>query len=626
MLSLLVCCLLPVAASAEHVPADTLAPDRVRELDEVVVTGARLATDVRHLPMTVSVVDRPELEDRYQPSLLPVLSEQVPGLFVTSRGVMGYGVSTGAAGGLSLRGLSGNAQMLVLIDGHPQYMGLFGHPIADACQTMMAERVEVLRGPASVLYGSNAMGGVVNIVTRQMGTDGVEADATVGAGSYGTVQAEASGRVRQGRWGGTVSASYGRTDGHRPDMPFEQYGGYAKLSYDLTEHWRLWGDVNVTHFNASNPGETYNPLLDNDSRVTRGMASAMLENRYRRTSGALGFYYNWGRHKINDGYHPGEQPQESLFHSKDLMMGLSWYQSASLFRGNRLTVGVDYQHFGGESWNVAVADGRRIPGTDKTQDEVAGYVDLSQDLGGFLSLDLGLRADHHSHTGNELVPQGGLSVSLPRQARLKAMVSKGFRNPTIREMYMFPPQNPDLKPERLMSYELSYSQRLWDGALTYGANLYYIEGDNLIMTSRADGRPLNVNSGRIKNWGVEADAAWRIGPHWRADANYSWTHMENPVLSAPQHKLYVGAGFRQGRWTVSTGLQYVKGLYTALATETAPAATEDFVLWNLRASFRLCPYASLFVRGENLLGQHYEIMAGYPMPKATFLGGIRIGI
>lgn len=86
----------------------------------------------------------------------------MPGLFTTSRGVMGYGVSNGAAGGISLRGLSGgNARLMVLIDGHPQYAGIFGHPIADAYQTLLADQVEVLHGPASVLYGSNAMGGVL---------------------------------------------------------------------------------------------------------------------------------------------------------------------------------------------------------------------------------------------------------------------------------------------------------------------------------------------------------------------------------------------------------------------------------------------------------------------------------
>lgn len=87
-------------------------------------------------------------------------------------------------------------------------------------------------------------------------------------------------------------------------MGFEQYGGYAKLGYEISNHWNAWADVNVTHFNASNPGETFDPLIDNDQRITRGMTSIALENRYAKTSGTLSFFYNWGKHWINDGTIP----------------------------------------------------------------------------------------------------------------------------------------------------------------------------------------------------------------------------------------------------------------------------------------------------------------------------------
>lgn len=128
-------------------------------LQDVVVTGTRNATDVRYLPMTVSVIGRQTLTEQYQTSVLPTAMQQVPGLFVTSRSMLGYGVSGGAAGGINLRGIAGGSgQLMVLIDGHPQYNGIYGHPIADSYQTLMTERVEVLRGPASMLYGSNAMG------------------------------------------------------------------------------------------------------------------------------------------------------------------------------------------------------------------------------------------------------------------------------------------------------------------------------------------------------------------------------------------------------------------------------------------------------------------------------------
>ena len=608
---------------------DTVSIDKTYTIGEVVVTGARHQTDVRHLSQTVSVVNRNKLERAMQPSLLPVLTEQVPGLFVTSRGVMGYGVSGGAAGGISLRGLSGgNARLMVLIDGHPQYAGIFGHPIADAYQTLLADRVEVLRGPASVLYGSNAMGGVINIVTRKMREDGVRTDLHAGFGSYGTLETELTNRIRRGRFSSVISGSYNRTDGHRADMSFEQYGGYAKLGYELTDNWNVRGDVNVTHFNASYPGPVSAPLLDGDQRITRGMTSFALENDYGKTSGALSFFYNWGDHWINDGYTPsaGETSQDGRFNSNDNMMGISLYQSTQFFKGNRITFGFDWFRYGGKAWTDYVSGenaGTRSDLVDKHEDEVAGYMDFRQDFGRWLTLNAGLRIDHHSRVGTEWVPQAGLAFHLPHAIELKASASKGFRYPTLREMYMFPPQNPDLQPESMWNYELAFSQRLLEGRLQYGINLFYIDGKNLIQTlpnPNGSGR-LNQNSGKIDNTGVELQAAYRINKAWSVDANYSFLHMDNPVIAAPEHKLYAGAAFSKGRWNISTGVQYIAGLYTSVGeTET----TEDFVLWNLRASFRAAKWLDIWARGENLLAQRYEINAGYPMPRATAMAGVNI--
>ena len=619
---------LPGAIAAQDAARDTTFSEKNIPLDEVVVTGTRNETEVRHLSQTVSVLNRRDIELSQQSSLLPVLTEQIPGLFTTSRGIMGYGVSNGAAGGISLRGLSGgNARLMVLIDGHPQYAGIFGHPISDAYQTLLADKVEVLRGPASVLYGSNAMGGVINIVTRKMHEDGIKTDVRAGYGSYNTLETELTNRIRRGRFSSVISGSYNRTDGHRENMPFEQYGGYAKLGYELTDHWNTYADVNVTHFNATYPGPVSAPLLEGDQRITRGMASFAIENDYDRTSGGLSFFYNWGDHWINDGYTPsaGEEPQDGRFNSFDDMMGLSLYQSARFFTGNRITFGFDWFRYGGEAWTEYVKgeqSGTREDIVDKHEDEVAGYVDFRQDIGSWLTFNAGLRIDHHSRIGTEWVPQAGLAFHLSHNMELKASASKGFRYPILREMYMFPPQNPDLKPESMWNYEIAFSQRLLEGRLSYGVNVFYIDGKNLIMTlpNPNGSGMLNQNSGEIDNTGVEVQAAYRISQEWSADANYSFLHMENPVVAAPEHKLYAGVNFSKGRWNVSTGVQYIAGLYTS----TDPVEKECFTLWNLRASFRAARWLDIWARGENLLAQSYEINAGYPMPRATVMAGISI--
>ena len=602
-------------AMGVHAQKDSL------QLQEIVVTGTRNATDVRHLPMTVTIIDRNQLTEQHQASVLPTAMQQVPGLMVTSRSMMGYGVSTGAAGGINLRGITGGSgQLMVLIDGHPQYNGVYGHPIADSYQTLMADRVEVLRGPASVLYGSNAMGGVLNIVTRSMHGDGVRTNATVGAGSYGTVQAEASNQVRSGKFSSTVAAQYGRTDNHRPRMGFEQYGGYLKLGYDFSQHWNAYVDADLTHFNASYPGSVQSPLFEANQWITRGVVSAALENHYGNTSGALSVFSNFGRHKIDDGTADPQKPTQRYFRSRDALTGVSWYQSFQLFQGNRLTAGLDYQHIYGRAFYTSKQTGEVLDTPNKQsghshRNEVAGYVDFRQDLLQWLTVDAGVRVDHHSVTGTEWVPQAGIVARPMETGEVKVMASKGFRNPTMREMYLYPPSNEELEPERLWNYELSWRHR--PGALTYGANLFYIKGDNMIQTVNRK----NVNTGEIENYGVEAEAQYRIGNHWRLSTNHAFLHMENPVVAAPEYKGFLGADFFHQKWTVNAGLQYLSGLYTEVGDNEKK---ENFCLLNIAATYALNNNLSLWVRGENLLAQKYEINLGYPMPRATCMAGVDI--
>ena len=608
-----------LASSQVYAQTDSLS------LQEVVVTGTRNAVDVRHLPYTVNVINRQTLTEQQQTSVLPTVMQQVPGLFVTSRSMMGYGVSTGAAGGISLRGVTGVAgQLLVLIDGHPQYNGVYGHPISDSYQTLMAERVEVLRGPASVLYGSNAMGGVLNIVTRSMHEDGVKTHINLGAGSYGTVQTEATNQLRSGRFSSTIAAQYSRTDNHRPNMGFEQYGGYLKLGYDISDHWNAAVDLDLTHWNASNPGTVTQPKLENDQWITRGAASLTIENHYNKTSGALSVYDNFGRHKINDGYNAdGGSPQTDLFRSKDAVAGVSWYQSAQLFEGNRVTVGLDYQHIYGRAWytnretgETVTTQRRLMQSAHSHENEVAGYVDFRQDISEWLTIDAGLRYDHHSTAGGEWVPQAGIVVRPIETGALKASVSKGFRNPNTREMYMYGTANHDsLRAERLWNYELSWRHRL--GGFSYGANLFNIKGDNMIQAVAGK----NINTGEIENYGVELEAQYRISSHWSVNTNHSLLHMKNPVVAAPKYKGFLGASFNCQTWSIIAGLQYLNGLYTAVGKDEQK---ENFCLLNATVNYALSKNIDLWLRGENLLAQSYEINLGYPMPRATFMGGMNI--
>ena len=594
-------------------------------LQEVVITGTRSATDVRQLSQTVNVIDRAAIEETNRASLLPLLTEQVPGLFITQRGYAGYGVSGGAAGNISMRGMTGGtARMIVLIDGHPNYAGIYGHPIADSYQSLMTERVEVLRGPASILYGSGAMAGVVNIVTKK--EEGTHARLHAGYGSFNTAETEFTASTRQGKFSAVASGSYNRTDGHRDNMNFEQFGGYAKLGYDISDNWNASANVDVTRFKASQPGSESAPLIDADQEITRGTSALFIENNYARTQGAVSLFYSWGDHWINDGYAPGTTPKLFRFISYDEMLGASAWQSASLFDGNRLTLGFDYYRYGGKADNHFVdgpTAGTDVPQVDEREDEFAGYLEMRQEIGSLLTLNAGLRVDHHSKAGTELVPQAGAAFHLPANAQIKLSVGKGFRYPTIREMYMYPPHNPDLEAESLWNYELSFSQRLLSGKLYYGINLFHMDAKNIILTLPNPTAPppmLNQNSGELKNTGVEVEASYLISKSFAANCNYSYLKMETPIVGAPEHKAYLGGSYTNNGWHASTGLQYVNGLYSAVG----PDVKEDFLLWNARVSYQLTDMVQLWVNGDNLLNTKYQINAGYPMPGIAFMAGVNL--
>lgn len=615
-------------------PNDAKAQSDSLTLGEVVVTGTRSTSDVRHLPQTVSVIGRGQLTEHQRINILPTLVEQVPGLMTTSRGMLGYGISTGGTGGMMLRGISSAAgQVMILIDGHPQYNGIYGHSISDTYQTMMADRVEVLRGPASLLYGSNAMGGVINIVTRGMKEDGVRTNVRLGTGSWGTLEAEATNQARIGKFTSTIAGQYSRTDNHRPNMGFEQFGGYAKLGYAFSNRWDAFATADISHFNASYPGTVTAPMLEADQNITRGVISAGIENHYARTNGRLSVYYNFGNHRINDGYNqpiPGQQggkPQTRLFRSKDALTGVTWYQSADLWEGARITMGFDYQNIYGHAYYTDRKTGAVLETPNKqsgevTNHEVAGYVDFRQEVLSWLTLDAGIRYDHHSVTGSQWVPQGGLVFRPMRDAEVKASVGKGFRNPTMREMYLYPPSNIELQPERLINYEIAWRHLLPQNRLRYGINIFYINADNIIQTVNRK----NINTGKIENCGIEGELTWQINRHWSLNTNHSYLHMEHPVLSAPRYKGYLGASMAYGKWSASAGLMQVCGLYTNLGDDkqNIAAKKEHFTLLNTTVNYRLTEWIRLWVKAENLTATRYEYIEGMPMPRTTVMAGVEI--
>ncbi len=615
-ISTIICTLFSIAVQAQN-QSDTTAV-KTLNLDEIIVTGSRVPISRNVMPVPVSVVNRSTLEQSEATNLLPVLSQQVPSLFVTSRGMAGYGVSTGAAGGISLRGFGARTgRVLVLIDGHPQYATIYGHPIADAYIASEAQQVEISRGAASVLYGSNAMGGTINIITRKATEEGNRLHARLMAGSYGTQRYSLTDSYRNGKFSGVVSGNYERTDGHRPNSDFESFSGYAKLSYDLTNEWKITGNVNISQANGNNPGTADRPMLEGTTDVLRGMSGLSIENKYDKTNGAMNFYYNWGNHKINDGYFEGGTPRPYLFNSTDYMGGVNLYQSVNLFKGNSITGGFDVKLYGGNAYRDPVTE---IYADHIKLHETAAYLFAHQMISRFM-FNAGIRLENHKLYGNEWVPQAGVSYKAAEQTHLKFSVSKGFRTPNMRELYMYAVANENLLPEHSWSYDFTVSQKLLENRLSMELSLYYMEGDNIVQVVAVDGVSQNRNVGEFANKGIEFSLNYRILHNLSVNSNYSYLHMDTPITGAPGNKFYAGATYAPGKFTISAGAQVIDKLYLSTGED---AQTSNYTLVDARVSYKTLKWMSVFVKGENLLAQKYETMLGFPMPKATFMAGVSL--
>jgi iron complex outermembrane receptor protein len=179
-------------------------------------------------------------------------------------------------------------------------------------------------------------------------------------------------------------------------------------------------------------------------------------------------------------------------------------------------------------------------------------------------------------------------------------------------------------PERSFSYDFTVTQRLLDSRMSMELTLFYIEGDNLIeVVQVGEGRVQNRNTGEFANKGIEFVMNYRIMDNLVMNANYSLLDMEKAITGAPKNKFYAGLNYHPGKFTLSTGVQAINGLYLVTGQTSR---TIDYTLVDARLAYRPLDWMEIFVKGDNLLGEKYETMNGYPMPEATFMGGISLNL
>lgn len=588
-----------------------------QNLDEVVVTGSNNAVKRNLLPYAVSVVGAKEVESSAESQLLSVLSMRVPSLFVTERNLLGFGISNGGSGGVKIRGVGGSPTnaVLMMVDGQPQYSGIYSHHVADYYEMEYVDRVEVLRGPASILYGSNAMGGVVNIITKDAKRDGISTTLSMEYGSYNTLLSSLTNTLRYGRFSSLTSVAYNRTDGLKKNFDFNDVNAYAKVGYELSDVWKIAADYTFMRFVGNDP--IYPTLANPEStdiyhqNIIRGDASVAISNHASSINGNIRLYYSYGNHFVDDPRH---------FHSVDDRFGILAYQNFSPWRGGYATAGFDFDTYTGK---IPMSGGKpHEPGSLSTIErkritEYSPYLTLSQSFAGeMVSVNGGIRMANSDKFDTQWVPQAGV-VAHPRlDWTIKASIAKGYRNPSFKELYLYRMANSSLQPESMVNYEVGIGNRL-SRYLDWELTAYYSKGANLIQTVDMK----NVNTGGFINKGVELSLRSVISANLTFHSTYSYLHSSLANLTgAPRHQYFVGVA-----WSPCTLLNIDAQLKGASHLYVSPQQLdESFATLDVKMSYKVVKLLSLLVKFDNITNTHYQIMNGYDMPGFTVMGGFKI--
>jgi vitamin B12 transporter len=584
-------------------------PDTLKvhyRFNPILVTATKVAGAQRDLVASVSVIDSEKLAQASTGSILEVAKNQIPGLYITEWGVMGFGAAGNSAGKISVRGMGGgaNTHVLILRNGRPDFMGLMGCTIADEFTIEGVERIEILRGPASFLYGTNATGGVINIVSEKMKENGFKTILSSGYGAFKTQRIHAAHMGRIGRFEYVITAAARHTDGHRSDAE----SGYrddhftAHIGYALGKNTTAELNANLSNIDVNDPGTESNPYTDHWYDLKRYGGDFTLEHEGRWGESCLKLHGNFGKHAFYDGWR-----------SRDRMLGMMVYQNIKPWSGNTITAGFDYKRYGGREEDSNA-------GTDLAEyfiTEYAPYIHIQQLIGRFIP-SAGLRIEHHQLFGYEIVPKLGLVTHLTSSTSLRLSTAKGFRSPSIRELYFFASQNPDLKPDRLWNYEVGITQFIGN-QLKFEGVLFRSEGSNLIRPSNP-GFPFQwVNSGAFIHTGYELMMNWLLMDRLELSASWSKLDLGNETLYAPGKKLTAHAAWRISTISFSGDFIWVQDLYGADNRENP---LENYCLFNLNGQISL--FRSFTLKGtvKNVFDTSYQAMFGYPMPGRYLLLGL----
>jgi vitamin B12 transporter len=613
---------------------------------EIVVTATRIETPAQEIASSVTVISREELERMKKITVLEAL-EEILGLIIIQNGPPGGAAST------FIRGAN-SEHTLFLMDGVE-----LNDPISPARSSDLAhfmldsvERIEILRGPQSTLYGSDALSGVVNIITKK-GQGDPKLSLSSAGGSYGTFINSA------GLEGGTEKIHYSLGVNHFRSSGFssasseykgnKEKDGYRNLSLSGRFGYRFNNNLELdvilrtvkTRIEVDNSGGDYgddpNNVQENNAFFLKGeLRTLLMGNRWEQKLALSLVDYDRTHENPTDSVHPVDS-EEGFF--KSTLFKIDWQNNIFLHETNTLTFGIDHQQERGES--EYYSDGTWGPYSSifpLRQAYTTGiYIQDQIRLGSRFFSTAGIRLDNHTQFGTSTTYRLAPAYLIQKtQTKLKATLGTAFKSPSLYQLYapatfMGPIGNKNLKPEESTGWDIGIEQSLLERQVLLSATYFQSDYTNLIQFDFLQGY---TNVGKAESKGIEL----AIEAHSRSGLilDFSYTRTEardmdadSNLLRRPKDKFAASILYpflRKGNIRLSLihiGEREDQDFSTWPATRvTLP----DYTLLHSVISYDINRQIQAFLRIDNILNEKYEMIKGYGAPARSAYLGLNISL
>lgn len=603
-------------------PADRAAAidEVIPELPTTVVTATRSETPLRQIGSTVSVVTRDDIRKRQVISVAEAL-RVVPGLDVLNSGGPGRTTS------VFLRGAT-SSQTLVLIDGvemndpsSPNNGFDFANLTIDNI-----ERIEVLRGGESSIYGSNPLGGVVNIITRK-GREGPHFTLEGQGGSWDSF------RVLGGASGGNELGDYSITssrteiggfsaadrlwgnpepDGYRNTTVDSRFGLHPAELLDLG--WTL-------HYNQGRNDLDYDYPVPHDALHYHGTVDEI----YTRGFGSLHLFDDFWDQTVGLAYSRTNRTTDNYDPTLP-------YSLDSQYLGEKLKV--DWQN------NLHLLDTNTLTlGAEDEEDRMNSPTDAigsqSYNTQGYYLLDqfnpwkswfgtAAVRFDQNNRVGGKVTWRVTQALLLDRtNSKLRGSYGTGFKVPSLAELYDPFVGNPDLRSETSANWDIGIDQAFWNGRTNLTVTYFNNRFDNLIQYTTATNQVENI--AKAYTYGVETAVEIKPWDQLNVRANYTYTHTENLETGAPLIRRPAQKGVLETNYLLLDKVEVnLTIIVVGPKSDLFDTRVPGYVLANLGAGYQVTPNARVFARVDNLLDQHYQEVFGYGTSGIAGYGGLTL--